>query len=290
MIKLLLVDDDPVLLESLTLAFNTIDYEVKVANNGESALRIIDLYIFDLIILDWKMPKMDGIELTKLLKENENTYEIPIVMLTGQTGEEDLKEAFDSGINDFIKKPFNTIEITSKVNAMINHQQLLKSHQELKLQSLQSENLNLSHQLLEKEEHSKHIEVQNSKQFTNVQNLVSKLNKLEELQTKYNYAVSDIKNELNAIISEVQSPNSTLIRANSILSEKLRLECKSLSEAELRICILISLDLSNRDIASQLFISTRTVENHKYHIRKKLNLSKETGLKLFIKEIENNYF
>ena len=91
-------------------------YNILGAPNGKNALLVLQHETPDLIISDWEMPVMSGIELLRELKSKESTQDIPVMMITGQrTRADDLKFAFDAGAIDFIRKPVNQIELWARV-------------------------------------------------------------------------------------------------------------------------------------------------------------------------------
>ena len=92
------------------------------AENGIDALKKIKNNDFDLIITDWNMPGMDGIELVSNLRSSDAYKSIPIIMASTNKTESDIKKAFDSGINDYIIKPFSNQKLAEKILYQINEQ------------------------------------------------------------------------------------------------------------------------------------------------------------------------
>ncbi len=91
-------------------------YDVIPALSGKEALEIAQKEDIDLILLDVMMPDMDGIALSKELKKRERTKNIPIIFITAKNTEADIKEGFEAGAVDYVTKPFNPIELLSRVN------------------------------------------------------------------------------------------------------------------------------------------------------------------------------
>lgn len=120
---ILIVDDNAENLQIISDIFTT-DFPncavVKVPN-GEIALNVIEKITPDLIITDWEMPEMDGIELIKNLKKNPVTIDIPIIMCTGvMTSSENLHTALDAGAVDYIRKPVDKIELIARTKANLH--------------------------------------------------------------------------------------------------------------------------------------------------------------------------
>ncbi|MDY6964808.1 MAG: DUF835 domain-containing protein [Halobacteriota archaeon] len=150
--KILVVDDIPDNVELVSQTLEDFDYDVITAENGR---RAIDKSISeqpDLVLLDIMMPDIDGYEVCELLTSNKVTSDIPIIMLTAKTEPEDLKKGFDVGAHDYIEKPFEEIELITRVKSALK---LKESRNELKkkneeLSSLAQE-LKASNELLFKD-------------------------------------------------------------------------------------------------------------------------------------------
>ncbi len=120
--KILVVDDeiDNIKLINRFILESKEPYILYQALNGEMACKIADTELPDLIITDWEMPGMNGIELIQKLKLNESTTEIPVIMCTGvMTSSENLQTALTAGAVDYIRKPIDRIELISRVKSML---------------------------------------------------------------------------------------------------------------------------------------------------------------------------
>jgi DNA-binding response OmpR family regulator len=113
--KVLIVDDEPKILEVVEAYLKADYYEVIRAKNGVDALVQFEVEQPDFIILDWMMPGMDGIEVIKKIRE---TSEVPIIMLTAKADEDDIISALDVGADDYMTKPFNPRELLARIKSV----------------------------------------------------------------------------------------------------------------------------------------------------------------------------
>src|SRR6056300_947883 len=94
-------------------------YKVSTSDNGEDALKQIKDKNPDLILLDWMMPNLSGIEISKQLKKDKKFNDIPIIMLTAKGEEEDKLKAFDVGTDDYVTKPFSQKELNARIKSIL---------------------------------------------------------------------------------------------------------------------------------------------------------------------------
>lgn len=127
--KILLVDDDG---KNLQVAMNILkDFNVIYAQSGEKALELIKRNRFDLILLDIVMPVLDGYAVCKILKENNDTKNIPIIFLTVKDEEKDIVKGFELGAVDYITKPFFGEVLLKRVESHLNLSLIRRELEEL---------------------------------------------------------------------------------------------------------------------------------------------------------------
>jgi PAS domain S-box-containing protein len=151
LIKILIVDDSQdnlqVMLNSL---FNGGYLNVLCARSGTDALRIVQIEFPHLIILDWDMPVMSGIEVLKKLKENPGTKSIPVIIATGaMLSSKDLEEALTSGAIDYIRKPYDETELIARVKSGLDFSSIL--------QTIETQKQKIEHQNFILEENEKRL-------------------------------------------------------------------------------------------------------------------------------------
>jgi two-component system, OmpR family, KDP operon response regulator KdpE len=111
---ILVVDDEPQITRVLRTSLDAQGYEVRVANDGETALEIVKDFIPDLVITDLAMPRMTGIELCRQLRK---ISQVPIIVLSVRGDERSKVEALDSGADDYVTKPFGSGELLARIRA-----------------------------------------------------------------------------------------------------------------------------------------------------------------------------
>jgi len=117
--SILIVEDEQDIRELLEFTFLRDGYDVIAAETAEIALQKIDIKLPDMIVVDWMLPGMDGIDLAKRLRRDELTADLPIVMLTARGEEADKLKSFAGGIDDYITKPFSPRELLARVKALL---------------------------------------------------------------------------------------------------------------------------------------------------------------------------
>lgn len=114
--KILVIDDDQTLTELISMNLTSKGYEVSAATSGQDGLKIAYDQHPDLVILDVMMPEMDGYETCKRLRQMSD---VPVLFLTAKTLEGDLIKGFESGADDYVRKPFSLREVEARVQAML---------------------------------------------------------------------------------------------------------------------------------------------------------------------------
>lgn len=117
--KILIVEDEAAIQELIIYNLQQAGYETVSAENAEKAMAIINNALPDLILLDWMLPGMSGIEFARILRRGERTRLIPIIMLTARTQETDKVAGLEIGADDYITKPFSPRELIARINAVL---------------------------------------------------------------------------------------------------------------------------------------------------------------------------
>ena len=115
---ILVVDDDPAILRLLSTNLKARGYEVTTANNGEESLEAVQRDFTDLIILDIMMPKVDGVEVCRRIRE---WSDVPIIILSAKGDEKDKVKCLELGADDYLTKPFGIAELMARVKTAFRH-------------------------------------------------------------------------------------------------------------------------------------------------------------------------
>lgn len=118
--KILAVDDERHIVRLIQVNLERAGYEVSTAYDGLEALRAIEENRPDLIVLDVMMPQLDGFETLKRLKANPNTADIPVIMLTAKSQDADVFRGWQSGVDCYLTKPFNPMELLAFVKRIFD--------------------------------------------------------------------------------------------------------------------------------------------------------------------------
>lgn len=117
--SILIVEDDTAIREMVASTLRNADYDVEECGDSEAALKKIGDHLPDMILLDWMLPGQSGIEFARRLKREDITSEVPIIMLTARGEEHDKVRGFDSGVDDYVSKPFSTRELVARIRAVL---------------------------------------------------------------------------------------------------------------------------------------------------------------------------
>ena len=140
--KIFIVEDEPSIVQLVKYNLEKQNFKVLVSNNGEEGLQEIKKTEPDLILLDWMLPDLSGIDICKALRKDTKFKNVPIIMLTARSQEEDKVLGLNVGADDYLPKPFSNPELIARVNALLRRSKPsvtedVVSFQDLKIDRLQ---------------------------------------------------------------------------------------------------------------------------------------------------------
>jgi len=116
---ILVVEDEPAQREVLSYNFEAEGFDVTTAENGEEALLLVDEMSPDIIVLDWMLPNVSGIEVCRRLKSRAETRAIPVIMLSARSEEVDRVRGLETGADDYVIKPYSLVELMARVRTQL---------------------------------------------------------------------------------------------------------------------------------------------------------------------------
>lgn len=146
--KILVVDDEPVLVETIAYNLEQAGYQVLTAADGASALEAAQRELPDLIVLDLMLPEMDGLEVCRQLRRENATATTPIIMLTAKSDEIDKVVGLEVGADDYVTKPFGRRELLARVRALLRRSEYPQGVEEKPVVSLVQEVPRVSRELV----------------------------------------------------------------------------------------------------------------------------------------------
>lgn len=139
--KILVVEDEKPISELIGFHLEQQNYQIKFSYDGESAIQEIEHWLPDLILLDWMIPNISGIEVLKRIKRKDNLKKIPIIMLTAKGQEDDKIRGFELGVEDYVTKPFLPSEILARIKSLLKRTKAREENDSLKFHDI---NINLT--------------------------------------------------------------------------------------------------------------------------------------------------
>jgi two-component system phosphate regulon response regulator PhoB len=115
----LVVEDEPSIQELISVGLTRHGHAVRRAANAEEAMREVHAALPDVILLDWMLPDLSGPDITRRLRADPRTREVPIIMLTARAGEDDKVQGLASGADDYVTKPFSPRELEARIQAVL---------------------------------------------------------------------------------------------------------------------------------------------------------------------------
>ncbi len=116
---ILVVEDEPAQMELISYNLEAQGFQITQADNGEDGLMQVEEILPDLIVLDWMLPGVSGIEVCRQIKRQKNTRKVPVIMLTARGEEADRIRGLDTGADDYLVKPYSINELIARVRALL---------------------------------------------------------------------------------------------------------------------------------------------------------------------------
>jgi len=206
--KILVVDDEDINVEFFDVMLSKLGFTVEKASDGIEALEKIKKFLPDVILLDNIMPNMSGWELTKIIRSDPKYKEIPICMVSALDDVKDKVESFELGVDDYITKPFNFMEVLARIRAMLRNRELFAQIKVRESRLFLAEELsgdmkkNLLDFVKSIDELDETIALMGSKNEEDIQNSAKLLHTVSEKSKKVRKHVAELDARIEKTISE----------------------------------------------------------------------------------------
>ena len=284
-IKILVADDDYGNVDVIISFVSEYTDQVFYAPNGRVAYELSKKKSPDLILMDWQMPEVNGIDAIKMLKADEATKDIPIIVATGvMTTVENLQEALDAGAVDFLRKPFSPIEFRARSAATLR---LKQQHETIK-HLLEKEKVFIQQQLEHKERELSSMAVFDHQKNVLLKDLLQQVSRLDRI-TNHVHA-TDIKSIEKQIVAHLDLDKSWnnfkhhFEEINPGFFGKLDKEYDSLSLNDRKLCAYIKMGMGNFEITQMTGSSDDALRKAINRMKKKMDLGPKDDLRKFLFE------
>ena len=270
--KILIVDD---IIENLEIIISIIEeyhpeYNIYQANSGKIALRILDNLTPDIMLTDWEMPGMSGIELIRAMQESPATRNIPAIIVTGvMLQPDDLKTATEAGAVDYIRKPVNAVELLARMHSAItiaeNQKQLVKEKENAIIENIIFTN-EVNHFL--------------EKLRSNINEVKNNITDDQVKNSNLSHIITDLDDKIKG--TGWQKYTKAYNRLHPKFKKRILTVHPDLTPNELELTEMIRLGLSTKELAGLMFIAPESMRVSRSRLRKKLMLTPEQNLQSYL--------
>lgn len=135
-VNILVVEDEPAIVRLIEFTLEQAGFQVQSADSVEAAKPLLAAELPDLLLLDWMLPGVSGIQFAKQLRSDERTRELPIILLTARSEETDKEQGLNLGADDYVTKPFSPRELIARINALLRRRAPQKTAKPIRIQNL----------------------------------------------------------------------------------------------------------------------------------------------------------
>lgn len=289
-------------------------YEFSELDDGEGTISQLNSKSYDLILLDWQMPRVGGLETLRNVK-NSSHRDIPIIIITGLEDDKVLEQAFDYGGVDFINKPVSKVELNSRVNSVLqlfnSTKMLIKQKDELEslnaIISKQKEELQetfkIKQELAEMKERQQQVEIddKNRKIMTMEVDTSKSINQIKSINSLISEGKKILAQDAHgavgiSILNKLQKEVEDLFGKEDSWSDfkeiyenidpeffkKLTSINPKLTSLDLQHCAYIKMNLDNYEITRILNVELKSLQQTRYRLKKKLKVEENSKLREFI--------
>ncbi|MEO9482541.1 MAG: response regulator [Ekhidna sp.] len=284
--SILIADDSPDIVRLIVGELNRSKDPWKIyrAGNGKEAFEVAKLETPDLILMDWDMPEMNGLESTRKIRKHENTSDIPVIMATGEmTSSENLQIALEAGAWDYIRKPIDFVELKARINSALRLREqqseikrLLSNEIDLKNRKLSTTSMLIVEKngIIQKfhedlEDLAKPLRVRNRSE-----NEVQLFNQILSIQKRIHHHL-EADDSWSTFKMHFEEVHPDFFRALSEMG-------KDISHKDMKLCAYLKLGMDTKEIARLLNVTAASIRTAMYRLKKRLNVNEEDSLRDFL--------
>lgn len=292
-IKILIVDDEINSVEVMMNSFKGKPFQILYAPNGQRGYEVSIKERPDLIIMDWAMPVMNGLETTIKLRANEETKDIPVIISTGvMTTADDLIKAFETDALDYIRKPIDPREFLARINSALQRTKHLKEikekNEEIKRLSILEKNI-LNEELDLKERELSIQAILTREKYQLLNEILDDITILaNEYKLKKTKTYKELEKKILRNLDSEGADKKFLIhfeKVNPSFFINLENRTTELTPNELKICAYIKLGMKNKEIAKLFGIELGTIKSNINRLKKKVKILPKESLRKFIQSV-----
>lgn len=293
-------------------------YDFSELDDGEKIIDFLNQNQVDLILLDWQMPIVGGLEALKMIKKHPDHKHLPVIIITGLEEERVLEQAFDYGGVDFLHKPVKKVELVSRVESALR---LYRAQESLRKQKEQLQELNeiitiqkeelqaslrikeelaelkrleLQRELDDKKRRLMTMEVETSKVNKHIDAIIKEVSKNINILKEENNESAVIKNlrKLEKSLNEVTEQEDNWGEFRKVFESthpdfftNLMKKYPKLTSLDLKHCAYLKMNIDNYELASILGVELKSIQMTRYRLKKKLKLENEVSLREYIHTI-----
>jgi DNA-binding response OmpR family regulator len=286
-VKILVVDDEIENLKVVIEYFRDEPYRIMYAPNGEAGYEVAIQEHPDIILMDWAMPVLNGIQTTLKIKSTLNLADIPIVMTTGiMTASEDLKSALEAGAIDYIRKPFDRVELKARVSSTLRlrQSQLEVGQKNAEIERLLTREKELLESELDQKDRELTIQAMNvheRDQF--LESLLEQINQTAaQLPTELSGAFADLRKVISSQLKVKNSWEHFVTHFESVhpdFFKRLKEEFPRLTSNDLKLSAYVKIGMGNKEIASLMGVEPSSVKSSLRRLKKKIGMEPEGSIR-----------
>jgi len=288
--KILVIDDEPGNIEAIIECLNESKYRISVATDGASGFKIAQKILPNLIITDWDMPGLSGIDTIKLIKSDEVLKFTPVIMATGKMlRSEDLKIALDAGADDYVRKPVDKVELIARTRSMILLYETMKKNIQLQKEVYYQKEACLNAKIEEDQKQLAYFTLKLVQQSEFNHELYGKLKEASTYSDQNGIKIlNHISNQcrLAANQSYWTEFETAFLEVHPTYYDQINKQFPGLTKNEIKMAAFCKLNMSTKEVAAITFQSGLSLKKARQRLRKKLNINPETRLNEFFQQLK----